>query len=300
MPPEATTAWQQRYAASELLAVPCPFCAGEQATDVAEEFGIAIARCDDCGLTYTRTPRPGSQDHYRVSREEVMAKYRVYLDGDRPHPRERNYAEHLDTLEALTEGRDLLDVGSHAGFLLRRARERGWNARGIEPSEVTAAIARDELGLDVVTGTLESGAVAPESADVVTMIDVFEHVPNPRETLAAARRVLRPGGLLFVKVPNVRYVRAKAELFRRLPGVRYDDLYDAREHLVYYSAETLGRALRDAGFAVVQLKVPLPIAAGGRARNAVRDLGARVARTLPRGTATPLAIDLAIVGRRPA
>jgi 2-polyprenyl-3-methyl-5-hydroxy-6-metoxy-1,4-benzoquinol methylase len=300
MPADTSTVWQQRYEASELLTVPCPFCGGGNATDIAEEFGIAIARCDACGITYTRTPRPGSQDHYRVSREDVLAKYGDILEGRRPHPRDRNYAEHLATLEALTPGRDLLDVGSHAGFFLRRARDRGWNARGVEPSEVTAAIAREVLGLDVVNATLDSDAVAPESAHVVTMVDVFEHVPNPRAVLASAHRVLRPGGLLFVKVPNVRYVRAKAELLRRLPGIRYDDLYDAREHLVYYSAETLARALTDAGFAIAQLRVPLPIDAGGPARNAVRRLGVGLARALPRGVASPLATDLAIVGRRPA
>jgi 2-polyprenyl-3-methyl-5-hydroxy-6-metoxy-1,4-benzoquinol methylase len=294
-----TSVWQERYAAGELLVVPCPFCGSDDAQEIASEFGISIARCAACALIFTRTPRPGSQDHYRLGREEVLAKYAVYVEERRPHPRERNYAEHLATLEALTPGRDLLDVGSHAGFFLRRARARGWNVRGVEPSEVTAAIARELVGLDVVTGTLDSSAIAPESADVVTMVDVFEHVPNPQEALAAVKRVLRPGGLVFVKVPNVRYVQAKARLLGRLPGRLAEDLWDAREHLVYYSAETLTRALRDAGFEVERLLVPLPIAAGGRARNALRDLVARVARALPRGTATPLATDLAIVGRRP-
>ena len=279
--------------------MPCPDCGGDDPRRIAREFGIVVARCRSCGLVYTRTPRPVSQDHYLVSRETFMAKYGSIVRDETPHPRDANYEEHLETLERLTEGRDLLDVGSHAGFFMRRARGRGWNVQGVEPSPVSAQLARDNFDLRVLTGTLDSVELPSESFDVATLTDVLEHIPHPRALLQALRGLLRPGGRVFIKVPNVRYVRAKQWTVGRLPGAT-DDIYDAREHLVYYSETTLRRMVESSGFEVELLQVPSPIQTGGTLRRGFRAAGARLARVLPGGVGSPLATDLVIVGRRPS
>lgn len=289
--------WKRSYAPDELLEVGCPRCGADGADEVAREFGIAIARCTACGLTYTRTPVPDSQSHYLVSEAEFRAKYGPVFRGEQPHPRDPNYDEHLDLLERHAPGRDLLDVGAHAGFFLRRAAARGWNVTGVEPSPVSSELARTEFGLNVITGALVDAALPAASFDAITLTDVFEHVGEPRAMLAEVRRLLRPGGVVFIKVPNVRYVRAKHATLRRLPGL-LDDCFDAREHLVYYSASTLRSTLEEAGFAVRAITVPAPIQAGGALRRLVRGAGTRLARTLPGGPATPLATDLGIVAAR--
>lgn len=289
--------WKDFYEEAELLVVDCPLCASDDARVVAREFGIALARCRVCGLTYTRTPRSDSQSHYGADRQAVMRKYEPVFAGNRPHPRDRNYDEHLAALEATSRGRDLLDIGSHAGFFLRRAVARGWNAIGVEPSPVTSALARERFGLDVRTGLLDEVALPEGAFDAITMTDVFEHVGEPVRVLAHIRRLLRPGGVLFVKVPNVRYVRAKALLLGRVPGL-LEDCFDAREHLVYYSTTTLRRTLEAGGFTVEALTVASPIQAGGRLRRAARALGPALARRLPRGPELPLSTDLVAVARR--
>jgi SAM-dependent methyltransferase len=289
--------WKRSYDEDELLVVRCPRCASDDAHPVAREFGITIARCGACGLTYNRTPLPDSQGHYRTDREHFLRKYERVFAGAEPHPRDRNYDEHLEVLERATSGRDLLDVGSHAGFFLRRAVLCGWTATGVEPSPVTSALARERFGLDVRTGTLADVALPEGAFDAVTMTDVFEHVGEPGPMLAEVRRVLRPGGVLFVKVPNVRYLRAKRLLLGRVPGL-LEDCFDAREHLVYYSARTLRETLRGAGFKVEAIMVPAPIQAGGGLRRAVRALGPALARRLPRGPDLPLSTDLDALARR--
>jgi SAM-dependent methyltransferase len=289
--------WKRSYDPAELLLVDCPGCGSQDAHPVAREFGITIARCRACGLTYTRTPLPDSQAHYHVDRERLERKYAGVFDGTQPHGRDRNYDEHLGVLERATPGRRLLDVGSHAGFFLRRAVARGWTAVGVEPSPVTSALARERFGLDVRTGTLTDAALPDGAFDVATLTDVFEHVGEPAAMLAEIRRVLRPGGVLFVKVPNVRYVRAKQLLLGRIPGL-LDDCFDAREHLVYYSAPTLRTTLRAAGFDVESITVPAPIQAGGTLRRAVRAAGPAIARRLPGGARLPLSTDLDALARR--
>lgn len=289
--------WKRSYDPHETLTVSCPRCASDDAHPVAREFGITIARCRDCGLTYTLTPLPDSQDHYGVDRELFECKYSGILEGRLPHPRDRNYDEHLDALEAAASGRDLLDVGSHAGFFLRRAVARGWDAIGVEPSPVTSALARDYFGLDVRTATLAAAALPDASFDVVTMMDVFEHVGEPGAMLAEIRRVLRPGGVLFIKVPNVRYVQAKQRLLGWVPGL-LEDCFDAREHLVYYSAATLRQSLTAADFEVEAIGVALPIQAGGALRRAARAVGPALARRVPHGAGLPLCTDLNALARR--
>lgn len=288
--------WKRFYDEADLLVVACPLCAADDARVVVQEFGIAIARCRVCGLTYTRIPRSDAQSHYSPDRRAVLGKYERVVAGARPHPRDRNYDEHLATLE-----------GCHARA--RHARRR--QPRRLLPgprrrarlecdrrraSPVTSALARERFGLDVGTGLLDEVALPEGAFDAVSMTDVFEHVGEPLRVFAHIRRLLRPGGVLFVKVLNVRYVRAKA-LLLGVPGL-LEDCFDAREHLVYYSATTLRRTLEAGGFTIQALTVASPIQAGGRLRRAARALGPTLARRLPRGPELPLATDLAAVARR--
>jgi ubiquinone/menaquinone biosynthesis C-methylase UbiE len=296
---DAPAEWKHGYAAAELLDVACPACGARRPRDLAEEFGIAIARCEACDLVYTRTPLPESQGHYGTSREAVVAKYSRIFRGEAPHPRDANYHEHLAQLERLRGPGDLLDVGAHCGFFLRVAREGGWRTVGVEPSAVNAELAREQFGLDVRTGFLEDLELPAESFDVVTLTDVLEHVPQPGVLLREIARVLRPGGRVFIKVPNVRYVLAKQRLLGRA-RMAVDDVFDAREHLVYYSDATLGNVLAEAGFEVELMGVPSPIQTGGALRRALRAGGPLLARRLPRGARLPLATDIVAIGRKPA
>jgi SAM-dependent methyltransferase len=289
--------WKTKYEADELVDVACPGCARRQPLDLASEFGLVIAQCGNCGLVYTRTRLADPQGHYHGSVEEGLAKYRDVFEGTSPHGRDANYEEHLDLLESLTTPGDLLDIGSHCGFFLRKARGRGWRVLGVEPSPGSAQLAREQFGLDVKTATLEDAHMPDASFDVVTLLDVFEHIGAPRPLLNEIRRILRPGGRVFIKVPNARYVLLKHRTLRRVPGL-LDDVFDAREHLVYYSDATLRSMLETCGFRVDLLAIPSPIQAGSALRKLIRASGSAIARRMPHGTALPLATDIVAVGRR--
>src|SRR4051794_11771004 len=128
----ARSAWKTQYAHDELTEVHCPACGSADSRDVAPAFRLAVARCSGCGQVYTRTPLPDSQSHYAAGSGGIAdTKYGPILRGDVPHPRAPNYVEHLETIEATQPVGTLLDVGSHAGFFLRVARERGWQVTGV-------------------------------------------------------------------------------------------------------------------------------------------------------------------------
>jgi SAM-dependent methyltransferase len=281
-----TATWKTAYEPGELREVACPICGATESRTVASEFGIEIARCSSCGMVFTRTPLPAPQSHYGVSADGALEKYGAVFRGEEPHPRDANYDEHLDTLEHLTTGRRLLDVGTHCGFFLRRAKARGWDTHGVEPSPTSAGLAREYFGLDVQAGTIQDADVADAGFDAVTLTDVLEHIEQPRAVLSAAHRALRPGGVLF-----------KHRTLGRLPGL-LDDVFDAREHVAFYSSEALTDVLTASGFADVRVLIPAPIQAGGIARRVPRAAGAWLARRLPHGDRTALPTDLVGIGRK--
>ena len=114
----------------------------------------------------------------------------------------------------------------------------GWEAEGVEPSAWLADRAR-ERGIAVHTGTLPHPGLTPPY-DVVTLVDVIEHVTDPRGLLGEVRKLLRPGGWLLVVTPDVRSVAARAL------GPRWWHYRIA--HVGYFSPRTLDTLLSGSGF----------------------------------------------------
>lgn len=98
----------------------------------------------------------------------------------------------------------LLDIGAGRGELLRTARKLGWSAIGIEPSESFADHAVKQSGVEVRREPVEQCGFAADYFDVVIMGSVLEHLYNPAQTIKEIARILRPGGVLLVDVPNER------------------------------------------------------------------------------------------------
>lgn len=143
----------------------------------------------------------------------------------------------------------MLDVGCAKGNFLGAARESGWQVKGVELSDYAAQRARAERGLDVFDGSLrvaiETGFVAPESFDVVTMWDTAEHLTEPLAVFRDCWSLLKPGGLLFVQTLNVDSDRAKKE------GTGWH-FFRPPKHLVYYGERTLKGYFERAGFRIVR------------------------------------------------
>jgi 2-polyprenyl-3-methyl-5-hydroxy-6-metoxy-1,4-benzoquinol methylase len=134
-------------------------------------------------------------------------------------------------------GGSLFEVGAAAGHFLALAREAGFQVSGIEPAPSVAASARTRQRVDVRTGFLEDAELSPGSFDAVCMWHVLEHLPEPRAALGRAREALRPGGFLFLEVPNVE------SYWARRSGRDWFHL-DPAHHLAHYAPRSLGRLLK--------------------------------------------------------
>jgi 2-polyprenyl-3-methyl-5-hydroxy-6-metoxy-1,4-benzoquinol methylase len=97
----------------------------------------------------------------------------------------------------------VVDVGcGHGGFVMLLGRA-GFEATGLELSQWVVDFARRTFGVPVMQGPLEEQALAPESVDIITMMDVLEHLSDPVGTLRAALTKLGDAGLLVIQTPAV-------------------------------------------------------------------------------------------------
>jgi SAM-dependent methyltransferase len=165
--------------------------------------------------------------------------------------RRRDARVRLTWLASHAPGPHMLDVGAAGGAFVAEAAATGHSAWGIESSPAFAAHAREVLGVDVRTGTLEQMGLEPESLDVVTLWHVLEHVPEPIAELGRIASGLRAGGLVAIEVPNY------GSLLSQRMGSTWTSL-QPDVHVSQFTPETLSLALRRAGFDPVSIEtVPI-------------------------------------------
>lgn len=142
----------------------------------------------------------------------------------------------------------LLDFGCGWGFFLSAAREQGWEPYGLEPLPGHAIYARAQFGANVVTDILRADTFPPNSFDVITSFQVFEHLPDPADDLSKLQASLKPGGVILIEVPNIDTWSV------RLLGKHHRHF--VHDHLNFFSAATLGALLTRHGFKVVNTYYP--------------------------------------------
>jgi 2-polyprenyl-3-methyl-5-hydroxy-6-metoxy-1,4-benzoquinol methylase len=183
-----------------------------------EHLGVEteIWRCGRCGLTFPNpmpVPVGGPDQHYAVSPDSYFEHH------DTPN-KMKNAAGLLTQAEALVGRKGtLLDIGAGRGELLQTGVKLGWRVVGIEPSTTFAAHAAQLSGAEVRREPVEQCGFASSSFDVVILGAVLEHLYNPDETIREISRILRPGGALFVDVPNERGLYfVLGNLYQKLRG----------------------------------------------------------------------------------
>ena len=229
--------------------------------------GVDIWRCETCGVGFMNPQYTDAHlaafyagyivDHERVESPERRARRR--------RAKEAHFAmieefvrPPSDGLSRLARPSAFFAIGFGDGLELEIARERGWEASGWDVDPDTVARVGLRLGLPVYSGDLFALPLPEHGFACVFMEQVIEHPKNPGDYLALARRLLAPGGVLFVGTPNIGSVTArwKTELGRRgLKKRRRGNHYDTWHHLFYYTPDVLRHVLESRyGFEVLRVE----------------------------------------------
>jgi SAM-dependent methyltransferase len=232
--------------------VNCPICDADhyQRIETARDRLLGIpgefqmVRCLECGGVYLN-PQPTTDEilHYYPADYESYAGARVdELSGlQRLSVAYGLYKRRRAVTRYVSAGR-LLEVGCATGAFLNTMRAAGdWEVYGVDISEHAVTYARERLGLNVFLGQLAEAQFPADYFDAVVMWDVLEHLPNPKAALGEVRRVLKDGGWLIFRVPNLDSWDAK--LFGP-----YWAGFDAPRHFTTFSMATVRRLLEAVGF----------------------------------------------------
>ena len=208
------------------LAQDCPICEKPPSKSLGRRGGAAhrqnlgveceIWRCGSCGLLFPNpmpVPVGGPDQHYGMIPDDYFQHHDIDEKGHLG-------SNLLERAQALTGGKGrLLDIGTGRGELLRVAVEDGWDATGVEPSAAFAEYAARYSSAEIRREPVERCNFDAESFDVVILGAVLEHLYNPDETIREISRILRPGGALYVDVPNETglYFRV-GNLYQKLRG----------------------------------------------------------------------------------
>ena len=138
----------------------------------------------------------------------------------------------------------LLDLGCWVGFLLLESTVRGWVATGVEPSDWASTHARGQLGLDVRNGDLLTVELPEGGFDAVVLADVLEHLPEPGEALDRVARLLAPGGVLVLVLPDA------GSRLARLLGAGWWSVIPT--HVQYFTRASLRTLLAGRGWQVLE------------------------------------------------
>jgi len=217
----------------------CPVCTAARFRPAFAAVGHRFERCRACGFVRMADAPASSSlaDFYAADRcagadaEQDHATNLARFDGI------------LLQIERHVRPGRLLDVGCSIGTSLLAARQRGWQAVGLELSQPAAAHGRAQWQLDIRTQTLAEAGFAPASFDAVLMHHTLEHLQAPDCVLLQVHGLLAPGGVMYLSLPN------HGSLKSRLLG-RHFGYGVTVEHLSHFTARTLRRLVQRIGFTV--------------------------------------------------
>lgn len=222
-----------------MLAVKCPLCNQDKTKLITKEGEFSIVECLVCGFVYVN-PQPDEdylKNHYQsylpATEKEIVAWDKMMT---------QIFARSLKVITQVLPGRGrLLDIGSAHGFFLRDAIKSGFETCGLDLCQQAVDYSNAQ-GWQADCVSLFDKKFPDNSFDVVTMFYVLEHLPDPAKYLKGVKRILKPGGVLLLRVPHT----TPLVKFLKLFGIA-NKLYDAPSHLNDFSPSTIKQMLENCG-----------------------------------------------------
>jgi 2-polyprenyl-3-methyl-5-hydroxy-6-metoxy-1,4-benzoquinol methylase len=207
------------------------------------------------------------KDYFKLIKKGGRApELRRLMSGGKEVRDERNwlettlYSDICVFLNRYAKGKHLLDVGRGTGDLILYLKKNGFDVTGIEPSTEAAVIAKQK-SLKVYNTSFEVFAAnhnvdSSAGFDAVVLINILEHVTDPVQVIDTVKKILKPAGILCVRVPND-FTEMQEAAQRRLNKERW--WVAIPDHINYFNLETLPKFLKSLGFEILYSQSDFPM-----------------------------------------
>lgn len=229
----------------------CPLCESDQiflhlsCTDhfLSKEV-FNLNRCGDCGFVFTQDyPDENEAGRYYESEDYISHSdtskglsnklYRIV----RSLMLQRKSAL-VRKITGLKKG-TLLDIGTGTGHFAAAMKKAGWQVNGIEINEKAREHSSTRFGLEIISPE-QISTLASDSFDCITLWHVLEHFHDPLNYTSEIMRLLKPGGLCLIALPNCNSY--DAEYYGK-----YWAAYDVPRHLWHFSTLSFGLFMKKTG-----------------------------------------------------
>lgn len=211
----------------------CSDCDFSFTQDYPEESEIAKFYESDNYISHSDTSKGFSNKLYRIARSLMLRKKKNLIEK----------------ITGLTNG-TILDIGSGTGYFAGSMKKAGWLAKGIEINEKARNFSISHFGLEVSTPDKIS-SFERDSFDCITLWHVLEHFHNPFDYISEILRLLRPGAICVIALPNCSSYDAKHYN-------RFWAAWDVPRHLWHFNPGTFRFFSKKAGFLLENLRI-LPL-----------------------------------------
>ena len=253
------------------VTVPCPLCGAVSDSTLMLFNGFRIARCLQCDFIFLN-PRPAEDKLLSLYANHRQNPY--FSDDYEPVEYELPVlSKIIRQIETYIPSGHLLEIGCGRGDFLKLAQARGFSATGCD---IFGGNQPACPGISFFDGKLKDAGFAPDSFDVVVIRNVLEHLFDPNAEIREIRRILKPNGYVYLKVPNVEFEHG----FNCRLVFGKEHAFEPPYHLNYFSPASLQEFLRKSGFGFLSWYLEQPTLTPKWTSNLIRQTGYRLFQTL--------------------
>lgn len=239
---------------AEQAFTPCPLCGSIGHRELyrfepSRWIPGSVVRCESCELVY-KIP----SDSSKLLTEYYDPDYAQLDYWDQEEAARRSLGKIRDCVAATVGTGSLLDIGCGPGLFMELAQQAGLLVTGLEYNPLLAARARERTGAEVFEGDFLSTDLGDRRFDVVTLLDLIEHLADPLAAVRRCRELLNPGGHIVLYTPNHASLIARlAVTLERVTRGHYSgpvaEIFDCT-HVVYFDRRSLMQAVEKSGLSV--------------------------------------------------
>jgi len=214
----------------------CPLCKRRLKTKLIVDFLF----CEKCEIAVR------NEIYMPLSRANIYDEEWAESQGNEKYNfRRAVFAQkQIRQLDGITT---VLDIGCGTGILVNILSRKGYMMDGIDTSPEAIEFAKSHRKGNFHLSSIESFR-SEYKYDLVIVTQLIEHLRNPESLLINVKRLLKPGGYVYVETPNL-YSWNKTSIWRR----RIGGMWYGRDHRICYTAKSLLTLLRDNGFEICQV-----------------------------------------------